>query len=325
MSTTDFTTVIAEVQRISFGRLDIDPSSFALVLQKYVHEGSKRHRLSRDDIEVFFNIADDFEGKEATNVQDFKGLTVAKTLPGLLAAGAKFMDAVFWLAIPEGDRPQPKEHPAPKAGTKQTFGTYKSHQDIARCMFFYFFYILTRARAPMQATGKGAEPVPQFLSKVLGISKGESEVADYLSSFSLENIDPSWVRHIDLKGLSQESLNRFGLGVAGYRMAAPFKLTVPDGPDVTKYQTAIDVATSFATTGADWDFHPSTRKAEVLTKYGNINQNLGNLILKVYTQDTINQMVKVKILFKSPDHNPAHTNFTRWSKDMKYAPTSPIF
>jgi len=322
---TDFTTVISEVKTISFGRLDIDPISFAQVLEKYVHEGSKRHILSRDDIEVFFNIKEDFEGKEVANVQDFSGKAVARTLKGLLAAGAKFMDAVFWLAIPEGDRPTPSEHPQPKPGTPLTFATYNNHQDIARCMFFYFFYILTRARAPMSTSGRTAEPVPQFLRTVLGISKGESEVADYLASFSLENIDPSWVRYIDLEGLSQEALNRFGLGVAGYRMAAPFKLETPDGPEVAKYQTAIDIAMSFATSDADWDFHPATRSSNVLTKYGNINQNLSNLILKVYSKETIERLVKIKVIFKVPDENPTHTNYKRWTKDMTYAATSKIF
>jgi len=317
--------VAIEVGQISFGTLDINPVEFAAVLQKYVHEGSKRHRLSKNDILVYFNIDADFKDKETGKVQNFAGKTVATTLNGLLGAGAKFMDAVFWLALPDSERPEPEEHPAPRAGQPQTFSTYNNHQDIARCMFFYFFYILTRARAPLQGSGGKAEPIPQFLVKVLGISKGESEVADYLASFSLENIDPSWAKHINLTGLSQESLNRFGLGVAGYRMAAPFKLQNPDGTNATKYKNAIDVAVSFATSEADWDFHPSTRKASLLTKYGNINQNLGNLILEVYKPETIAEMVKVKILFKVPDKNPSHTNYTRWSQDMKYTPTAKIF
>jgi hypothetical protein len=323
--TTDFTFTISEVTKISFGTLDIDPAGFAQVLQKYVHEGSKRHRLSKDDIHVYANITEDFEGKEKIEIQRFSTKEVAKTLKGLLAAGAKFMDAVFWLAIPEAERPEPEEHPAAHAGHKQTFSVYNNHQDIARCMFFYFFYILTRARAPVINTGSAAQPVPQFLNKVLGISKGENEVADYLASFSLENIDPSWVRYIDLGGLSQESLNRFGLGVAGYRLAAPFKMVVPDGPDVTKYKIAIDIATSIAKSPADWDFHPSTRTADVLTLYGNINKNLSNLILRVYKKETIEEMVKVRILFAYPTFDAGHRNFERWSADMSYKPGARIF
>jgi len=322
---TQFSVVNAEIQSIEFGTIDIDASEFATILTKYVHEGSKRHRLSKSDITVFFNIAGDFPDKEDAKIQDFSGKKAAKTVKGLMAAGAKFMDAVFWLALTESERPEPLEHPAAKPPQPQTFSTYNNHQDIARCMFFYLFYVLTRARAPVAGSSRPTEPVPKFLAQVLGIKKGEAEVADYLSSFSLENIDPSWVRHIDLAGLSQESMNRFGLGVAGYRMAAPFKLQVPDHPDASKFQKAINVAISFATSPADWDFHPSTRKAELLTKYGNINQNLGNLILKVYKPDTIEEMVKVKILFKVPDKNPAHTNYTMWDDAMKYSPTSKIF
>jgi len=323
--TTDFSGVIAETTSISFGTIDTDPVQFAKILQRYVHEGSKRHRLSKNDITVFFNITDDFPGKETTSVQDFSGSFAAKTVVGLMAAGARFMDAVFWLALPENERPDPSSHPAPKPPQKQTFSTYNNYQDIARCMFFYFFYILTRARAPLPSSSRPGEPVPKFLSQVLGITKGESEVAEYLSSFSLENIDPSWVRHIDLSGLSQESLNRFGLGVAGYRMAAPFKLKNPDHPDATKRAAAIEVAKSIATSVPDWDFHPSTRNAAVLVKYGNVNQNLGNLILDVYKQETIDEMVKVKILFKTPDRNIAHSNYTTWDSTMKYAPTTKIF
>jgi len=263
--------------------------------------------------------------KEETNTTEIDKKHIANTLSGLLAAGSKFMDSVFWLAMPAAERPKPKDHPLPPSGTPVKFSVYNNHQDIARCMFFYFFYILTRARAPSSASARSAEPVPQFLHKVLGIAKGESEVADYLASFSLENIDPSWVRHVDLEGLSQESINRFGLGVAGYRITAPFKLVTPDGPDVKKYQVAIDIAVSMATSSADWDFHPSTRKANVLSLYGNINQNLGNLILKVYASDAIDRMVAVKILFKKPVWHDSHTNFTRWTTDMKYTPTTKIF
>jgi len=317
--------VIRQVDAIDFGTITVSPAQFAALLQKYVWEGSKRHRLVKDDIHVFFNIEGDFAGKETVDIIEMDNKKVSNNLVGLMSAGAKFMDAAFWLALPKDERPTPEDHPAAKPGQKQDFSTFNNHEEIAKCMFFYFFYLLTRARAPGGEGSKEGQPVPQFLRTILSIKKSPTEVAEYLGSFDLEKIDPSWIKHINLKGLSQEALNRFGLGVAGYRMSAPFKLCKPDAPGHDTYIDAINVAKSFATTDACWSFHPSTRTPDLLTKYGNINQNLANLLLVTYKKETLEQLVTIRTLYAMPTPNPNHTNYTEWTDSMRYVTKERIF
>lgn len=313
-----FSSVTEEISRINFGDITVDPKNFAAAVQRYVVKGSSRYILSIQDLEVFANPAHDYLNKETGLLWETNGESVPLTLSGLLANGTKFLDAVFFLSLPETERPQPRVHPLPKktAGKDQPppiITRYDNHAEISKCMFYYFFMVLTRAKAPVADNNTAAEPVPNFLRSVLSITKSQAEVAQYLASFNLNNIDHRWVKHIDLATLSVESLNRFGLGVAGYRLAAPFKLRVPDADGHEEFAEAIGVARSIATSPPSWDIHPATRDPNILQKYGNLNKNLGNLILRVYKPETIEAFVKAKVLFAIPTEEIAYTNYTQWT------------
>jgi len=339
--------VLPAIQAINFNDISVSPEDFAVLFSRYVHFGSKKNVLSLDDIEVYANHDAEFPGKEDKKVQDFDGVKVPTTLTGLLATGTKFLDAVVWLALDENKRPKPRVVDSVYDPAKgRQWATYGDHSKIARCMFFYFFYILTRARPPTADEMDINQPIPNFLKNVLGFSETPGSVAEYLASFPLSRINPAWVKHINLQGLSMEALNRFGLGVAGYRMAAPFKLYSPFYETIegkaffeknkgaietgeiewgAKYEEAIEVAKAIAMQPADWDVHPSTRAPDLLTKYGNLNKNLGNLILKVFSDEQIDEMVKTKILYSKPNFERAHLNFTTWKSADKFVGTKKIF
>jgi len=323
---TNFSTVSTQIRSINFGTIDINPKEFAAILQRYIVQGSQRYTLSLKDIQVYANPSWDIEGKETTSVIEIDGKTVANTLEGLLAVGTRFLDAVVFLSLPNNQKPSPEVHPIPKSITPPPqIATYNNHSEIAKCMFFSFFYLLTRARAHAITGYITTKVVPSFLKNVLSISRQPHEVADYLSSFDMNNLDPAWIRHIVLKDIGREALNRFGLGVAGYRLTAPFKLREPNRPGWETYKNAVEVAKSFATEPACWNFHPATRDPDLLTRYGNINKNLGNLILLVYTNDTIEELVSARTLYQKPPNEVAYTNFTTWTPDMAYKCADPIF
>jgi len=323
---TNFSRITTQVRSIDFGVVNIDPQEFANVLQKYILQGSQRYTLSLSDIHVYANPPWAYIGKEEIEVVDVGGKIVATTLEGLMATGTRFLDAVIYISLDDDQKPDPEEHPVPKDITKPpSIALYNNHSEVAKCMFFSFFYLLTRARAPAKTGDTTTQTVPAFLQNVLSISKQPAEVADYLSTFDMNHIDPAWIKHIELKDIGREALNRFGLGVAGYRLTAPFKLREPDLKGWEKYKSAVEVAKSFATEPACWNFHPATRDPDLLTRYGNINKNLSNLIPLVYTSATIDEFVESKTLFQVPIKEAAYTNYTTWTIDMKYKCASPIF
>jgi hypothetical protein len=316
----------AELDGIDFGVVETTPEILAGYFETYVHFGSKRYTLSRSELNVFHLPAFEFKGKDDITTENVNGVSVPLTLSDHLALGTKFLDAVLYMHLGSALRPPTKDIMQPKGINKNvSLPTFSNHTTIARYMFFYYFYILTRARAPERDASGEVQKVPRFLNGVLSISASASEVASYLASFDLNNLDPAWVRQIRIKGIGQEALSRFGLGVAGYRLAQPFKLREPDGPDRAKYANAILVAKSFTSAPACWDFHPATRNPNILNKYGNINKNLGNLLLKVYKKETLQIMSDARIIFQVPIEEPNYTNYERWTAQDIYSSSAPIF
>jgi len=321
MVVTDYAAIKSQIDEVDFGNIEVNVFTLAELFQPYLIFGSKRFNLSLTDVTVYGNRTFAYSGKDEKNVQVINGVDIPTTLNGLLANGVKFLDAVTWISIPPAKRPAA----ITIDDTEKSMKTFKDPAEIARCMFYYFFYVLTRARAPGPDDLKEGQKVPDFLKKVLSIDKNPAQVADYLASFALNLLDHGWVQHVKLNSLSGESLNRFGLGVAGYRMAAPFKLFTPEGQLQVERLAAIRVAKSFATSEASWEIHPSTRDPNILTKYGNLNKNLGNLMLDVFTKEQLDQMVKARIIFAVPTREPSHTNYITWSDSDIYVPKKKIF
>lgn len=328
MTTLDYATIREEARLIDFGDIRVDPEELAEIFQRYIEYGSRRFNLAISDVEVYANLPFDYDGKETVKVQIFGDLTCATTLTGLLASGTKFLDAIVWLGLAANKRSKPEVHNAPRNWNKTsayTYTKYNDHPKIARCMFFYFFYVLTRARAPTADETDSTQPIPNFLKSVLSYQESPSDVAQYLASFDLNLMNHQWVKSIKMQSLSEEALNRFGLGVAGYRMAAPFKLYNPEMTNIESLSNAIAVAQSLAKSSASWNIHPATRDPNILQKYGNLNKNLGNLMLEVFTTAQLEEMVRAKIIFAVPKKEANHTNYKTWSIDDLFIPTDLIF
>jgi hypothetical protein len=339
--------VLTEVRDLNTDLIRQVPAAFANLLQQLVHDGSQVHLLSKSDLVVYANTEDDYAGKEEHQVQLFDKRPVPTTLKGLMANGVKFLDAVIWLSLRDQDRPGPKERPMRK-DPKSRY-EWPVHNDVGRItkfIFVVYFFIMIRGHAPTDTGDYKDQPMPKFISNVLGISEPTREIAEYLADFPLNNMDPSWVRHISVKGLSQEAVSRFGLGVAGYRIVSVFNVVAPDlyqdpekedGKEVHDNEAkplskkpawldaAVEVARSFHKAGVCWDFHPATRSANVLSKYGNINKNAANLILRCYKPSTIQSLVSTKKLAQMPREDPAHTNYQNWTLAMQYKATAKAF
>jgi len=271
----------------------IDPILVATALQQYVKNGSK---ITGVDVkEINLNITD--------KIADIGSVT----LPILLENGMKLFDAIVWLSAERSIRPDLVVDPSMKSAG------VPSMNEIAKALFYVYFFILTQARYPGVGTGEQLIKVPKFLTSVMGLDKGQEYYKSIVCSFNIAQFDPAWVRNIRFQGLGQEFLSRAGLGVAGYRLFGPFKLySLKEGVSAD-VQRAYQVAQAFAKAPATWLVHPVTRSPDLLTSMGNLNKNLGNLILECFTDEEIVEMEKNRIIFARPEKDPAHRNWKQWT------------
>lgn len=288
-----------------FGLIHIDPEETAKAFQAYLDTASRLTGVSLDDI----------DRRVITAPTDPKSVT----LVDLLRAGMKLFDAIVWLTAG-----RPTSHPLKLDPGMDKAGIPSLH-DIARSVFYCYFMLVTQARYPVgQATA--AKPIiPNFLRTIMGMDKEQHVYVQTICSFEPQKFDPSWAKYVKFSGFGQEVLSRFGLGVAGYRMFRPFALYQPKGDIDENTMKAVRFAQSVARAPSSWDIHPLTRNPNILTARGNLNKNLGNLILKAFTEAEIKEMADNKIIFQVPTHDPNHRNYMMWSADDDISGSSRIF
>ncbi|KAJ5426130.1 hypothetical protein N7465_001200 [Penicillium sp. CMV-2018d] len=330
----DFTRVASEIAVLNTNIVQQRPEQIAKFLQPFVEQGSKLHVLKKEDVIVFYNPKGDSPDLEKAPENSKEDEYVAKSHSGLLAAGAKFFDAAIYLSLPEGDRPTPHKHPVPSGGRgTQKIPQYNNLRKITKSILAIYFYIMIRGHPPTLSGDYKDQPMPKFISTVLGITKNKTQISEYVASFPLQHLDPAWwVKYIKLQEIGHEAMSKFGPGVAGYGLASIFNTYEPD-----KYKgeqakdkpiwldSAICVAKSFRDAGLCWDFHPATRNPNILTKYGNVNKNITNLILDSYSPKTINELMENRKLPMQLIRDPLHSEYKSWTVDKKYVATSPIF
>jgi hypothetical protein len=285
--------------------IDIDAEEVAKCLQDYVSRGSKLTGVSLDDIDL----------------RVIDGITDASkaTLVDLLEHGMKLFDSLIWLTAG-----RPTDYPL-TVDITMTKDQVPSLQKVAKAVFYVYFFLLTQARYPVKATDTNPPKVPNFLNVVMGLDEPQHVYIDLLCSFNPVGFDARWVENISFKGLGQEALSRFGLGVAGYRLFGPFKLYRCKAGVTNEIEAAYNFARVIATSEPTWGIHPLTRDPAVLTKRGNLNKNLGNLILECFTDEQINEMVTAKVIFARPTNEPAYKNYTTWTANDDISGTAKIF
>lgn len=288
-----------------FGLIHIDPSETASSFQAYLDTASKLTGVSLEDISVRV-------GSRPQNES-----TV--TLVDLLKVGMKLFDAVVWLHAG-----RPTSHPL-RVDPTITPDKIPSLHTVARAVFYCYFMLLTQARYPSPASAKEKAKIPNFLRVIMGMEEAQETYVETICSFEPQKFDPTWVKYIRFENFGQEVLSRFGLGVAGYRMFGPFKLYDPKPSMPSALQGPFDFARTLAKSPATWDIHPLTRKPTVLTTRGNLNKNLGNLILECFSDDQIDEMVKTKIIFQKPVHDPQHRDYKTWVAQDDISGISQIF
>lgn len=288
-----------------FKVVDIDPRVIANVLQAYLERGSKLTGVSLDDIKTALP-------KAIPN-------PTTVNLAQLLDAGMKLFDALVWLQAG-----RPASHPLTVDSTVSKTSILSLHE-ISRALFYCYFFILTQARYPARKSATDQPKVANFLTAIMGMTEEQGVYVDRICSFEPEKFDKQWVKHVVFEGLGQETMSRFGLGLAGYRLFGPFKLYTPDKPLTGNLQNAVEFAKTVANSPPTWDIHPATREPSVLTKRGNLNKNLANLILDVFSEEIIQEMVNTKVLYAVPKRDASARNYMTWAPENDISGNTNVF
>jgi len=303
--TSAFTASVAVTGKPDFKKIDIDPVEIAKCLQVYLDSASKLTGVSLDDI--------------STSVSDVPSDISKITLVDLLLKGMKLFDALVWLSADK-----PATHPL-KIDPTLTVEKIPSLSQVADSVFYCYFMLIVQARYPVSRNEKDKPRIPNFLKAIMGLDQEQHVYVERICSFEPQKFDPKWVRFVKFEKFGQEVLSRFGLGVAGYRNFGPFGLYQPKAGLAPEILRAFEFAKKIAKSPASWDIHPLTRSPDVLSKRGNLNKNLANLMLDVFTAEQLKEMEKVKIIYKVPEREPTHRNYMQWTADDDISGTSLIF
>jgi len=300
-----FTANATTVGTLDFNVTDIDAQEVAKALQTFLERGSKLTGVSIDD--------------KSTSLTSIPADPQKASLADLISRGMKLFDAIVWITAG-----RPASRPL-RVDPSMTKDSIPSLHEIARSVFYVYFFLLTQARYPAGSKSTQKPNVPNFLKVIMGMELDQNVYVDRICSFEPQKFDPAWARMVNFSNFGQESLSRFGLGVAGYRLFGPFQSysVRTDLPDNLK--NAVSFAQKVANAPASWDVHPLTRSPTVLTKRGNLNKNLGNLILDSFTDEQIDEMVKSKLLFAKPTREPTCRNYLQWSSEDDITGSSFIF
>jgi len=270
----------------------IDPVILANKLQAFVHAGSRRFKVDKSELRVYK--PNDKTVQNISNINE------------LLEQGTPFFDALFFMAIDPLERPPSAQRPLNTAIQANTVA------QISDALFYQYFFILTRGSASEDTSTALGTAVPNFLRTVMALDQAPVVYARRLASFNINKVDPSWARHIQIGPIGAEATNRFGLGVAGYRLLAPFKLAAPMAGISPNLMASYEVARSMATSPASWDIHPATRDPNILQRYGPLNKNLEGLMVEVFPPEQIADWVANKVLFKAPTIDPKFVQYRTW-------------
>lgn len=290
---------------VNFGVIDIDAAQVAQILHQFVSRGSKTTGVSLDDLDL--------------RVKSMPTDVEKSNLVILLTKGLKLFDAIVWLQAQ-----RPATHPLKEDRTMEA-SSIPNLNDIARSVFYVYFFLLTQARYPVSGNQSEAPKVPAFLRNIMGMDADQGHYIKMICSFTPQKFSAEWVRHVSFGGFGQEALSRFGLGVAGYRLFAPFKAYEAKSDISPALATAVKFAATVARHPPTWAIHPLTRNPAVLTKRGNLNKNLSNLILEVFTTEQIQEMVGSKMLYAMPTHEPNYRDYRTWNEADDISGSEQIF
>lgn len=299
------------IRGVKFSAIGYDDQVLGKVLQAFVIAGSQVGTVCMKDLTIINYVID-----ERAEV----------TLKSLLQGGTKIMDALLYLSVPNEDRVDP--------GRVDIVAVEYSPDQIARDVFVLFFALLSQARAITDDLFMAA-----FLKNVMGVNENASVIARRLASFNLQKMRHTWVKYIKIEGLGVEARNRLALGVAGYRMPSALIYTEPDavfipssGVSAVQFNRFNEIAIrvrevikGWLNEGLHWYAHPLCRSADFISRLKSLNKACGDMLVFLFSDDTLTRMVQQKVIFAKPTADPRARNWIEWNEDTFDFISDPIF
>jgi len=186
--------------------------------------------------------------------------------------------------------------------------------------FAWYFSLYTQARAVAQGA-------PNFLTGVLAMGDDWEENIDSLSTASISKFPDTWVKNIDLHGLSAKSQNRLALGAAGHRYIAALKYVRPEDflPGTAAGVAFIAGIRAWTQDKVWWDLHPLTKAGNIITVTGSINKLIEDCLASCVTPERLAQLTAARILHHVPIAVPTHSNWATFDVSLLPVLASPIF
>ncbi|KAI1005453.1 hypothetical protein K3495_g2758 [Podosphaera aphanis] len=235
----------------------------------------------------------------------------------LVEHGMKLFDATVWIATPPSRRPHllvPSNREQFKVLPLTT---------VAKSVFYAYFLLMTQAKYPDQLGAN--QIVPSILRNVFGLGDPPRSYMENICSFNPTDFDNRWIKHITFEGMGQEVISRLGLGVAGYRAFAPFKYLPLPADAKPELMNAYNWCRAVIGSPPTWSIHPITRPAHITSIRRNLNKNLQNLALDLYSEDDLQLLVDQRILYRMPTRQSGHYMYYNWAADASDATQDPIF
>jgi len=289
--------------KISFTAVKADSQFMAVAFQCFINAGTALHTIPLTDIHIYIP----------------PGRETPFSLEDLLSWGNLIGDSVFFLQIYEEDRRATDGFTTSDDGRfllmitddpSDTLRPAMSPDSAAKLVAAWAIYAMVRAGPP-------SKPMPKFVKDQIGMTLSPDEMCKQFTSTSVANWSLEWIKNVQWSQIGQETLSRFGLGVAGYRLIQPFKLYEPRADCTQAIKDACSLMRIIALKPAAWEVHPVTRDPNLLTTLGNVNKNCMNLILAAFTPQQIAEMQGRAISTAvQPSHDAQHVNFRTWTPAM---------
>lgn len=285
---------------VDFSAVKVDDVFAGAAFQAFIDAGTQLHTIPLVDIDIFVPL----------------GEQPPYSLKDLLSWGNRVGDCVFFMQIYEADRDacggDVLNNPCrfyvmlthdPAKSLKPPM----SPDHAAKLVAAWAIYAMVRAGPP-------SLPVPKFIKDQIGVSMSPKEMCDSFTLTNPVNWSLEWIRAIKWSTVGRETLSRFGLGVAGYRLIQPFKIYTPKADSKPNIIAACETMRLLAGQGATWEVHPVTRNPNLLTALGNLNKNCMNLMMEAFTSTEMAEMKGNAISSAvTPVHDAQHVNYRSWT------------
>jgi len=196
----------------------------------------------------------------------------------------------------------------------------------SRYLLWQMMYIMIRGAWPAGDGVTLGSDIPQFMSSILGQEISGDAINAALSDFPMNKIPVAIVRAMPWNAAAQEIRSRLGLGLAGYRMFAPFVLYPCRDGATPAAIAAYNYARNMAIQPPDWALHAATRSGLVTAQFGSLNKALGDLMHHCFTPEQLEEMTNPgsRLIFAVPPTGMQYRSWVTWGAMEAWVGVDPI-